>query len=267
MLAELFVALCRVPYLKKRLWGGWYEFLAGNYRAPEWTFMNYGFEDASAQRLELQGADEPDRQFIQLYNYVAGAVDLTNRNVLEVGCGRGGGASFVAGYLRPSRMTGVDLSEKAVEFCRKRHVVQNLEFRAGDAEHLPFADKTFDAVINVESSHCYPSLPSFYAEVRRVLKPGGHFLYADLRDSATVKEWRETLSASGLSIVQETEITKFVLAGLDRNNEQKRELIQRLVPGVLQAPFSDFAGMRGSKVYEGFRSGSLTYRSFVATRP
>ena len=88
-------------------------------------------------------------------------------------------------YLEPARMFGVDLSQNAVEFCRTVHSVLNLEFRQGDAEHLPFEDASFDAVLNVESSHCYPSLPDFFTEVRRVLKNNGCFLYADLHDAST----------------------------------------------------------------------------------
>ena len=41
----------------------------------------------------------------------------------------------------------------------------------GDAESLPFADRSFDAVINVEASHAYPHFPRFLAEVARVLRP------------------------------------------------------------------------------------------------
>ena len=53
---------------------------------------------------------------------------------------------------------------------------------SGDAESLPFGDEMFDAVVNVESSHCYGSTPAFLAQVKRVLRCGGHFLFADLLD-------------------------------------------------------------------------------------
>jgi ubiquinone/menaquinone biosynthesis C-methylase UbiE len=43
----------------------------------------------------------------------------------------------------------------------------------GDAENLPFPQVSFDAVINVESAHCYGSIERFLAEVHRVLRPGG----------------------------------------------------------------------------------------------
>jgi ubiquinone/menaquinone biosynthesis C-methylase UbiE len=48
---------------------------------------------------------------------------------------------------------------------------------------MPFPDASFDAVINVESSHCYPSMGRFLSEVHRVLRPRGSLLFADLRTS------------------------------------------------------------------------------------
>jgi len=118
-------------------------------RAPDWCFMNYGFADRESSYLQLEPGDEQDRYCIQLYRHVAGAVDLTRRNVLEVGSGRGGGASFVKRYLNPARVTGVDLSESAVDFSMSRHRVEGLHFRVGDAERLPFDNDSFDVVINV----------------------------------------------------------------------------------------------------------------------
>jgi ubiquinone/menaquinone biosynthesis C-methylase UbiE len=267
MIGELFVALCRVPQLKKRLWHGWYEFMARRFRASDWSFMNYGFaEEGDAAQLELEHADEPDRYSIQLYRHVAGAVDLQGRDVLEVGCGRGGGASFVMRYLKPAGMIGLDVSLSAVELCRGRYRIDGLRFESGDAEHLPFGSDSFDAVINVESSHCYPGLSSFFSEVRRVLKPGGHFLYADLHERRSLDNWRTQLRSSGLVIMRETDITPNVLAALDQDNERKLRLIERMVPSLLRPSIHNFAATRGSKVYAAFRTGALAYLSFVVRK-
>ena len=227
--------------------------------------MNYGYSAPGFARLKLEEVDEVDRDFIQLYEHVAGAVDLRGRTVLEIGSGRGGGASFVKRYLGPARMTGVDLSRAAVEFSRKRHRVQGLEFRVGDAESLPFADSAFDAVINVESSHCYPSFEKFLSEVRRVLRPDGHFLYADFRDRQNVDAWRKALGAEFV-VLREMDITTDVLTALELDNERKLELIDRLVPRLVRRSFRDFAAVRGSAIFEAFRSRDLVYMSFVLRR-
>ena len=193
-------------------------------------------------------------------------VELKGKRVLEVGCGRGGGSSFIARYLKPERITAADLSDEAVAFCRRTHRIPCLDFEVGDAEHLPFAGAVFDAVVNVESSHCYPNLSAFFKEVHRVLKPGGHFLYADLHERSRLDEWRPSLNASGFKVICETDITRQVLLALDRDNERKVALINRFVPPFLRRSFFDFAGIRGSKIYESFRSGTLVYASFVAQK-
>src|SRR3989442_1237030 len=178
--------------------------------------MNYGYIPApDARALALDASDEADRYCIQLYDFVAGACDLAGKHVLEVGSGRGGGASFVKRYRRPASLTGVDFSAMAVEFCRHRYHIDGLSFREGHAEALPFEDESVDAIVNVESSHCYGSIAGFFREVRRVLKPGGCFLYADLRASEDLEEWRGQLLQSGLCLVAETDITSNVLAALD----------------------------------------------------
>jgi ubiquinone/menaquinone biosynthesis C-methylase UbiE len=263
VLGRIFIALCGLPGFRKVLWRAWYDYLARSHRLPEWTFMNYGYAVASDQTLPLDAQDEPDRQWIQLYHHVAAAIDLTGSTVLEVGSGRGGGASFIKRYLKPARMIGVDLSSQAVGLSRERHRVEGLEFCVGDAEHLSFEDSSLDAVVNVESSHCYPSFDRFLNEVRRVLRPGGHFLYADFRDRENLAAWQKSLQNSELALLRENEITANVVAALDLDDARKLDLIATIVPRPLQTSFRDFAAVRGSTLYEGFRRGRFSYRSFV----
>jgi ubiquinone/menaquinone biosynthesis C-methylase UbiE len=269
VLARLYLNFVNRPAVKKGIWRWWYGYLARKFRAPEWTFMNYGYapSEGGAEMLALAEADELERQCIQLYDHVVGAVDLAGRNVLEVGSGRGGGASFLKRYKRPAQVTGVDLSKNAVEFCRARHGADGPEFRVGDAEHLPFDDGSFDVVVNVESSHCYPSFETFLSEVQRVLRPGGHFLYTDHRSQTDVESWRKALRTSGFDVLRETNITQNIVRSLDRDNDRRVELIHRIVPRFLQPSFLAFAGVRGTEMFKDFQSGKLAYMSFVLQKP
>ena len=92
LLARAVSLASRLPASKRLLWRAWYELLAGRYRQPGWTFMNYGYRAPAGPPRALEPADEPDRSFIELYDAVVGGVALAGRDVLEVGCGRGGGA-------------------------------------------------------------------------------------------------------------------------------------------------------------------------------
>jgi ubiquinone/menaquinone biosynthesis C-methylase UbiE len=144
--------------------------------------MNYGYSPRATATCApaLEPSDEADRLSIQLYDHTLGDADLRGADVLEVGSGRGGGASYIARYRHPRTMTGLDFSERAVVLCTKHRQAPGLRFVRGDAQSMPFPDGFFDAVVNVESSHCYRSVDMFLAEVNRVLRPDGTLFFADL---------------------------------------------------------------------------------------
>ncbi len=266
MLLTRFVSLLsRSARGRRLLWRGWYQFLAARYRDPRWTFMNYGYRSADVPAPPLDPADEPDRSSVQLYDVVARGAPLAGRDLLEIGCGRGGGAAYVARALGPRRVVAVDLSPRAIALCRRRFRQPNLSFQVGDAERLPFSDGAFDAVLNVESSHCYGRFDLFLREVRRVLRPGGHFLYADFRPEDEVAGWRAALAAAGFATAAERDLRPGVVAALDADDAGKRALIDGLVDRPLLGIFREFAAVRGSVLNDALRRGDIAYRAFVLT--
>jgi ubiquinone/menaquinone biosynthesis C-methylase UbiE len=252
------------PLLRRLLWRWWYGRLAKRYTGADWTFMNYGHVPPDGAVLALAPEDEPDRLCIQLYHRVASATDLAGRVVLEVGSGRGGGASFLARYHRPAKITGADFSPQAVALCQRRHAaVANLTFAVGDAEHLPFPDASFDAVVNVESSHCYGHVEKFFAEAHRVLRPGGWFLYTDFRPAAEVPAWHAALAAPGWERLAHEDITAAVADAMQADDARKRKLIAEFIPPAFQHLFGEFAGLVGGQMYEGFRARQMLYQRFA----
>jgi ubiquinone/menaquinone biosynthesis C-methylase UbiE len=244
----------------------WYAGVSVLDREADMVFMNYGWAaaDGDARSLHLAPEDEPNRYCIQLYHRVAGAVDLAGRDVLEVGCGRGGGASFVMRYLKPRTLTGVDLTARAIAFCRKHYDTPGLTFVHGDAEALEFDESTFDAVINVESSHCYGAVDKFLAQVHRVLKPGGHLLYADTRSRADVPRLRLQLERSGLEVIEEELLNAAVVRALELDSVRKQALIQTRVPRLLRPFLTRWAGTaKRAPAKELLRHGEKQYLRFV----
>ena len=209
--------LFSVGFLRKAIWKLWYPFLTRRLTQEEVLFLNYAFETEPPLGLPLEPADEPNRACIQLYHHVATQADLRGKRVLEVSCGHGGGASYLTRTLRPASYTGLDLNPTGIRFCQQRHRIAGLDFVPGDAENLPFPAATFDAVINVEASHCYPQFPRFLAEVARVLKPGGHFLYADFRFDEDLPDWEQALTTAPLQLQSSRVINPEVLRGMGRN--------------------------------------------------
>jgi SAM-dependent methyltransferase len=199
------------------------------------VFFNFGYEEEPPMGLPLAPSDEPDRYCIQLYHVTATRVDLTGRQVLEVSCGAGGGASYIMRNLQPASYTGLDLNPANVDRCRDRHRLPGLEFVQGDAQNLPFPDESFDALLNIEASHQYPDFSRFLIEVARVLRPGGHFLYADSRRAPAVAAWQAALTDAPLRKISERSIEIEVRRGLAATSRRTQERLGHRLPGFVNS--------------------------------
>lgn len=249
--------------VRKAIWQLWYPFLTRRLHGEEVLFLNYAYEEEPPMGIPLTPGDEPNRACIQLYHHVATQVELRGKNILEVSCGHGGGASYLTRTLQPRRYTALDLNPAGIRFCRQRHRVEGLNFVQGDAEKLAFSSGTFDVVINIEASHCYSDFPQFLAEVTRVLRPGGYFLYADFRFADRMSEWEEAIAATPLKVRQTRNINAEVLRGMSQNSPRSQDLITRHLPQFLHTLGADFAGVKGSRIHNALNSGELSYRFYI----
>jgi len=252
--------------IRMRMWRGLYQRMARSQTDPNFRFMNYGFADDS--ELELLEADEPDRLFIQLYNMNIRDVEMEGKEVLEVGSGRGGGASWIARTYNPKSLLAVDYSAEAVALSHEWFSNQgNLEFKEGNAQDLPLSDDSFDVVYNVESSHCYANIPDFLSEVFRVLRPGGRFCWTDMRDLRTMERMHDQFLETGFSIDSRADVTSNVLDALDMIDEGRREMIRESAPSSLRKSFETFGGVPGTPVYEALKSGKIQYFRYLLSKP
>jgi len=112
-----------------------------------------------------------------------GLVPLGERRVLEVGSGRGGELAWLRELgAAPAHLVGIDLLPERVEAARLGF--PELEFHAGNAEHLPFPDESFDLLLALTlfSSILDARMAAAVAgEMTRVLRPGAWLLWYDLR--------------------------------------------------------------------------------------
>jgi hypothetical protein len=100
-----------------------------------------------------------------------------------------------------------------------------------------------------------------------VLRPGGRFLWADVRRREQLPETRRLFQEAGFDLVEERLITPNVLRALDLVSHRKTEMIRRMVPRVLVRPVGDFAGVPGTRVYESLRSGAVQYVACTLRKP
>ncbi len=249
------------PRFKKFCWRTFYNRFAKKAKTDELKFMNYGYHDDKLS-IELKPEDEMYRYSIQLYHHVATQVDIKGKKVLEVGSGRGGGASYIASYLQASEVIGVDISSEAVTLCNQVYQLDNLAFQTADSENLPFNDNSFDVVVNVESSHCYGSMDVFIAEVSRVLKPGGVFLFCDLRPEERVQKTLDIIAKSGLTLREQKNITSNIITSTELMSENRKSKIAEMsLSKPMQKKFESFSCVKGSEMHNRFVTGVFQYIS------
>ncbi len=207
----------------------WYEFVANQYGQGQMFFMNYGYNyaDAFSSPVMLDEIEEQNRFQNQLYHHVLGEISLENRNVLEVGCGGGAGSLYLTRHFNPRTLTGLDVAKDAIRCCSLGHSYPNLRYLVADAEQLPFADGSFDIVINVESSHGYVSMPEFLNNVCRVLIPGGYFLFADFREIHELVSLDKAIRDSRLDIIARKFINRNVLELWNFKNSKSKFFCRR----------------------------------------
>jgi SAM-dependent methyltransferase len=232
-----------------------------------WGLMNFGFAFPDGSKpLELTPTEESERYGLQMYHKVIGNISLENRTVLEVGCGRGGGAQFLARRFQPSHFTGVDLSKETIRFCQRTYDDSQLEFRRDNAMNLSFPDGSFDVVCNIESSYCYPDKKKFFEEAYRILCKGGSFHYADNFHVNTWPRRRSELLSAGFVIESAEDISKGVLCALEADEERRRLLIQRHVPWPFRKIVNHWAVLPGESTHTRLSAGETQYWLYIAKK-
>lgn len=227
--------------------------------ADDAVFFNFGYlpdERPRSARFELP-PHWPNRNRIDLVLELIGDCDLDDRDILDVGCGRGGTILTIERFFNVGEIWGLDLSTSAVLFCRRRIQSPAIHFVNGESERLPFIDGFFDVVLNVESSCLYPDIYAFYREVHRVLGPGGRFLYTDLMPVEHLESYRSCLLGLGLTLERDQDITPNVLRSLDSYAARNLE-IHGAPSGKEVMEF--FLATPGSKPYRDLQEGRLSYR-------
>ena len=92
---------------------------------------------------------------------------------LDVGCGNGAFTELIAGRCAPASLSGIDPSVNQLAYARARPALRRVEFGAGDAMALPFADDTFDVAVMPLVIFFVPDPEKGVAEMARVVTGGG----------------------------------------------------------------------------------------------
>lgn len=151
-----------------------------------------------------------------------GTIDLTKKlldftelngqqDFLEVGCGNGVVTKYLA-QKYGSQVTGIDIDPQQIELARKdADAIASIRYYEADATSLPFKDGAFDIVLSLGVLHHIENWLEALKEIKRVLKHGGYFLYADIIYPERITSMDRSSSMSfGLVTIDIDELKSFL---------------------------------------------------------
>jgi ubiquinone/menaquinone biosynthesis C-methylase UbiE len=120
----------------------------------------------------------------------------TQGEVLEIGVGTGLNFPCYPNHIK--QLTTIDTNPAMHTFATRRAQNRGLEVRHTvlSAERLPFADNSFDTVVSTWTLCSIPNVETALQEVRRVMKPGGQFLFCEHGASPDpqIRRWQDRLT-------------------------------------------------------------------------
>jgi SAM-dependent methyltransferase len=156
--------------------GGEFHF----HRGPEYAAHQLGYDPAELARLP-RTATEP---FAGVGNPFKMGRLPRGANVIDIGSGAGMDCLLAGNDVGPTgRVVGIDMTDEMLERARRGAAqmgFSHVSFEKADMARLPFDDGSIDAVISNGVINLSPDKPAVFAEIRRVLRPGGRLQFADI---------------------------------------------------------------------------------------
>ncbi|HEY8189834.1 MAG TPA: class I SAM-dependent methyltransferase [Micavibrio sp.] len=168
-----------------------------------------------------------------------------HHHILDIGCGIGGPARYLAAAAR-SRITGIDLTPEycavAASLTEKTGLGNHIIYRQENALSLPFADDAFDGAYSIHMAMNIADKAALFRQIFRVLKPGSFFglydILADMDDGAfsypvpwapgpeasflaSSTQMKTLLTESGFMIMAEDDLHGFALLALKKMQDSK----------------------------------------------
>lgn len=235
--------------------------------------------------LFLQGTEAPAEAQVALLEYCAAACGIRQGDrVLDVGCGYGGPAVYLASKWGCS-VRGITLSDKQARIAREKAgmagVSQATTFLVADAEQIDFPAAAYDVVWTMESSEHFGDKAAYFRKAASALDQGGRLLLAAWTGSMnhervraiarasicpellTADEYVSLVETAGLRLCHRADLGEQVARTwkICQQRARTNRAIVRLLPKAARQFISGI-----DLIVEAYRAGELTYTVLAAEK-
>ena len=203
--------------------------------------------------LSPGGTDEIDE--------IMKGIDITDKSVLDIGCGCGGAAFHLIKKHGAKSVQGIDpeplVIKTAQQLAKKNNLAEETTFKCVEPGSLQYKDETFEVIFSKEVFLHIPDKETLLKDVYRILKPGGLIIVSDwmrIDDNPPSKQMQDYIAAEGLDMFMCSlkkykkllELTNFTEIEIRDRNEwylqkAKKELTQ--IEGPLYQKVIDVLGV------------------------
>ena len=148
---------------------------------------------------------------IEELDLMLSGLNISNKDVLDVGCGCGGAAFHLTRNYNVNSVTGIDVEplviQRATELAHKYSLTDKTNFEVVEPGPIPFEENQFDVVFSKDAFLHIPDKEALAFEVARVIRPGGLLVASDWmrsNDEPLSYEMMEYIAAEGMDIKTNT---------------------------------------------------------------
>lgn len=229
-----------------------YSLLYGSYRNAgtvkdtfgrpyQFTFNTWGISNVDDKPF---GPEYAQRHGMSAYHslatmpaVVAAVETKPETRFLEIGCGTGAGADLISRMVHPtSWYTALDMQKTAIDTCVKRHASHDnphLSCVHGNGKTLPLADNTVDVVVVSETHIAEAEIgleeKAIFAEMKRVLVPGGLFVWGNALPTKVWGDATEYLTANGFTACGSKNVTDRAILARDEDTDRVNGFLEQLL--------------------------------------
>lgn len=149
--------------------------------------------------------DFKHNNFISLYLLLLNNINTTDKNLLDLSCGLGGGLSIYQNFFNFKSLHGIDINTNNIKFCKNKY--KDINFLLMDLNDIKLKENTFDIITEIDSMFHVNDFKNFFIKINNLLTDDGIFSFADME----LKKENEHYLYNNFNKIIKQDITKNII--------------------------------------------------------